>query len=480
MRLSLVALLGILGCAPAPAPPLQVSTSAADGGVRLEWSSPEAETVLLIDGEQPSVVASSGQAWLPADRTRLVRLAAMRGSATSWSVTSLAGPRVVRDGGMGQVFLYDATPARGTVLAINGVPVTTDDAGVFPTPNGDGPYSLTYRHEWAPQRYQNVVYQGVTTARPWIPTTIGTSGRYAELKVRVTSADKTADRGYVTALTARVGSDATGDELSVPDGRVTLRLHWTGRPTEMATLTAVRMFRRAVVTHDLSDLPDLLGASPSTIVEVRDGEVTEVDLELHPVNWSKRPLFLPTELGNVANSVGYGAPGMGGNIYSGRAASQSVLPVVEEPGYQGVWVVSEPAPRDGTFQNGPRGSGEYTVPVEGPIVAPLYQAASFDPPRLAGSADSLVFDWQLPNRCLCRFKIWVPNTSTEEWIVYSVGPIALRDLGTFYPKQYHYVLDCFPELATVDAILDPARAPGFAAGLGRLARVQTTGTFEVY
>lgn len=157
-----------------------------------------------------------------------------------------------------------------------------------------------------------------------------------------------------------------------------------------------------------------------------------------------------------------------------------MLPVVEEPGYQGVWVAAEPAPRDGTFQNGDRGSGEYTVPVEGPIVAPLYQAASFDPPWLAGSADSLVFDWHLPNRCLCRFKIWVPNTSTEEWIVYSVGPIALRDLGTFYPKQYHYVLDCFPELATVDAILDPARAPGFAAGLGRLARVQTTGTFEVY
>lgn len=479
MRLPLVALLGILGCAPAAPPPLEVSTTLADGGINLDWSSPEAETVIMIDGEQPSVVPTSGHAWLPGDRTRLVRLAAMRGSATSWSVTPIEAPQVVRDGGMGQLFLDDGTPARDTVLTVDGAAVTTDDAGVFPTPNGDVPYSLGYRHEWAPQRFQNVVYQGVTSARPLVTTAFGAAGHMATLHIRVTSADKTIGSGYVTDVTARIGSTNLGDELAAPDGRVSLDVQWIGSPTALANVTAVRMFRRAVVTHDLSDLPDLLGASPATTVEVRDGEVTEVDLELHPVNWSKRPLFIPTELGNVANSLGYGAPGQRGNIYSGRAASQSVLPVVEEPGYQGLWAVNEPAPRDGTFQNGARGSGNYAVPVEGPIVAPLYQAASFDPPRLEGSADSLVFDWHLPNRCLCRMKIWRPN-GWEEWFVYSTGPVALRDLGTFYPDQYNYLLDCFPEIASVDAILDPARAAGFAAGLGRLARVQTTGTFDVY
>lgn len=163
-----------------------------------------------------------------------------------------------------------------------------------------------------------------------------------------------------------------------------------------------------------------------------------------------------------------------------EASCPSVRPYRrQEPGYQDEWVVSEPAPRDGEFRNGDRGSGEFVVPADGPIVAPLYQAASFAPSRLIGvPLEAMVLDWELPHRCLCRMTIRYVGGSSE-WIVYSVGPFSLRDVKGLYQGRFRYWLDCFPEIASVDDVLDPVRAPRFAAQAGRLARVQTVGTFEV-
>lgn len=136
--------------------------------------------------------------------------------------------------------------------------------------------------------------------------------------------------------------------------------------------------------------------------------------------------------------------------------------------------MKEPAPRDGQFENGTRGSGDFTVTREGAVVAPLYRA-----PRLLSlelPLDSPVLRWELPQPCLCR--AWIQQRF-EDWVLYTARPVDLRAVGIRNPGSYEVTLDCYPELASVDDLLVGQRGIDFAQGVGRRARVQTTGTVVI-
>ncbi len=461
-------------------PPLKVTACPEDAGITLEWSSPDADAVLLIDGDGATAEAKEGRKWIAADRTKLVRVAAVRNSATTWSVTPVEACPVLRDGGVGTVLLGDGAAAADMPITVDGVEALTSGTGGFAVPDGEAPYSLFYRSAFGPagDLHTNVLIHQITAASPIVRSTIGHWGREAELRVQVTSAVTQSGPGYVTIVVARVGSESSGDQLNSPEGSVSFPLYsWQGSPSAIATVTAVRMYMRSFSTNDNRDLPEILGASRPVQVEVRDGQLTQVALHIEPVAADVRDLYLPTELGNVENYIGYGSPGSGGFIYSGRANSKAKLPTVSGEGYWQEWVVSEPAPRDGTYENGARGSGQYVVPRDGPVIAPLYRAARLTTRELA-SRGPHILDWELSNRCLCRARI-SQRSGFQNWVVYSRGPVDLRDVGIINPGDYKLELDCFPEIATVDDVLRGERGLQFFTRSGRLARVQTLDSFTI-
>lgn len=470
-------LLFALACPPPP-PSLDAAVDVPgcgpDAGVTVRWSSPDADVVLLLDGDRPSVEQQSGKKWIAADRPKLVRIAAMRESSTSWSVSKVEACVEPRDGGVGVILLGNGSPAAAQPISVNGVETTSDVAGQFAVPDGRQPYSLVYSFAYGPflDLHTTVLLEGATVSSPVVHSPIGNLGRSADLVVRVTSDVATVGRGYFTTVIARVGGKGNVRDLSAVNGAVSIpSFYWEGPASTKVTVTAVRLFMRSLLTGDSYDRPDILGASPPVEVELREGESAVVDVHVERVEGDVRDLYLPSELGNTVAYVGYGAPREGPTLYSGRAQAQTKLPVVRRSGYWDEWAVSEPSPRDGEFENGTRGSGDFVVPREGPVVAPLYRA-----PRLTSLELPLsepVLQWDMPQPCLCR--AWIQQRF-EDWVVYSVGPVDLRKAGINFPGSYQVTLDCYPELASVDDLLTGQRGLDFAQGVGRRARVQTVGT----
>ncbi len=452
---------------------------AGDAGVTFSWASPEADVVLLLDGDQPSVEQKSGQKWIAADRTKLVRIAAIRENSTSWSVTKVDGRVIARDGASGVVLLGDGTPFSERLVSIDGPERTSDAAGRFPVPDGTEPYSIAYSFTYGAHQdlTTHVLLDGVTIASPVVRTKAGDTARNISLVVRVTNDIVTTGRGYLTSVIARVGADGNVRDIPSPGGQAVFpSFYWHGAPTAKLTVTAVRQYVKAIVTEDTYDRPDILGASEALEVEVHDGDAVEVDVHVAPVEADVRDFFLPSEFNNTAALMSYGAPGVGPSLYSGRAGAQSKLHLVRGTGYWAQWTVSEPAPADGDFENGARGSGDFLVPGEGAIVAPLYRAARLTTPELL--LQDPVLAWDMPQPCLCRAMV-SRASSFQNWTAYAVGSVDLLKLGVEFAGTYNLTLDCFPEIASVDDILSGQRGIDVARGVGRLARVQTVTSFVV-
>lgn len=479
MRLFLAWTVTAVACT-TPSPSLEASVEAscaADAGATIRWSSPGADVVLLLEGDRASVVPRTGEAPLATDGTRLIRVAAMRANSTSWHVSKLDACPAPRSGGIGVILRGDGSAAAGQEILINGSPQTADEQGRFSIPGGVEPYSLgyTFTHGLSLTDSTTVRFQGVTVATPMLRTAIGNRSHDAPLTVRVTSDVKTSGSGYETTVTARVRSDGrTGgaaEYLSPAEGMASFpTFSWHGPASTRVTVTAVRQYLRKIVTDDAFDRSDILGASAPVEVELRAGEPAVVDVHVDSVAPDVRDLFLPSELGNVVSYLAYGLPGEGPSLYSSRSWAQSRLPVVPGDGYWDAWAVNEPSPRDGVFEQGTRGSGEFVIPREGAVIAPLYRAPRL-PSELPWSAP--VFHWDMPQPCLCRAELSMNPRAT--WVAYSVGPVDLRELGLQFPGTYHVTLDCYPELASVDDLLTGQRGIDFANGVGRRARVQVTG-----
>lgn len=481
-RLTPALLLFTLAC-PAPPPSLDASVGepecGPDAGVTIRWSSPDADVVLLLDGDRPSVELQFGEKWISADRTKLVRIAAMRESSTSWSVSKVEACVEPRDGGVGVILLGDGSPAAAQPISVNGVETTSDVAGHFAVPGGREQYSLVYSSLEGPfhDLRTTVLLEGATVSSPVLHSAIGNQGRFADLVVRVTSDVTAVGRGYFTTVTAHVNGLGTADDLSAVNGTMSIpSFYWEGAASTKATVTAVRLFRRSLLTGDSSDKPDILGASVPVEVELREGVPAVVDVHVERVDSDLRDLYLPSELGNTASYMSYGPPAQSAWLYSGRSQGQSKFPVVGRAGYWDEWGVREPSPRDGEFENGTRGSGHFVVPREGAVVAPLYRAPRLGALELPYSEP--ILRWEMPQPCLCKVLLLGRDFPFDSYVLYSVGPVDLRKVG-LTPGTYGITLDCYPELAGVDDILTGQRGLDFARGGGRLARVQELGTLVV-
>lgn len=440
--------------------------------------------MVLIDGDEASLVEKIGEAEILADRIKIVRVAALDEAGTRWWVYDVEACREDAGPGVGHLVRADGSAVAAHNVQVGERALVTDLAGAFPTEGGAASYAIRYQYESALQRTQYVSYHGVTVRSPVVRSEIGDSGHVASIRVTVTSPLTETGRGYATLLTAQVGRVETGDSIDAPVGVLTVpSFFWRGDSSASATLSVVRLFEPSVLSGDPWALPVLLGASKPTPVTIDDGQTTDVELAIGPIATAERELFVPTEVGNHETRIGYGPAADNLGIYSAPVTWHSRIPVIEEDGYRGAWVIRAPHPRDATTpgvkvsEHG--GSGDFLVPVSGPVIAPIYTAATISPSSLSGSAASLVIDWTIPNRCLCRAQITSPDL-TRTWIAYTVGPIALRDMGPlFFSGKHRLLLDCFPEIASVDEVLTGDRGKRFADGSGRRAKVHSMAMIDL-